>query len=250
MSDLARQWEGWGTALKPAFEPIVMARKPVSEGSVVANVLKHGTGAINVDGCRVAYASEADAAAAAAAAQRACHDSAGRVRWGSDGTPGTGFQDPAGSLAGWNEKADMGRWPANVLHDGSGQVRAAMPGSDIEGGAARIFYSAKADADDRLGSKHPTVKPVELMRWLVRLVTPPGGVVLDPFAGSGSTGVAAVAEGFQAVLIEQSAEYAGDIRRRLSRLTGGGGHKLAEKQRARPATDAGPLFAAKTDGAA
>lgn len=90
------------------------------------------------------------------------------------------------------------------------------------GSAARFFYTAKADATDRLGSKHPTVKPTDLMRWLVRLVTPPGGVVLDPFAGSGSTGVACIAEGFDAILIEREAEYVADIRRRIAWAQGEG----------------------------
>lgn len=97
------------------------------------------------------------------------------------------------------------------------------------GSAARFFYTAKADATDRLGSKHPTVKPTDLMRWLVRLVTPPGGVVLDPFAGSGSTGVACVAEGFDAILIEREAEYVADIRRRIAWAQGDGRLTAQEK---------------------
>lgn len=228
----ADEWEGFGTALKPAFEPIVLARKPLSEKSVAANVLRWRTGALNIDGCRVG--SEVRKAAYTSFAP--CHGNAlgaagtAEARRGTQGEP----------------KEYIGRWPANVVHDGSDEVVAAFPtttarghhpksrgkggiGNDghtgqsglVErhagdsGSAARFFYSAKASKADRAGSKHPTVKPVALMQWLCRLVTPPGGVVLDPFAGSGTTGAAAVAEGFKAVLIEREDEYAGDIRRRL-----------------------------------
>jgi|688.fasta_scaffold172156_2 DNA modification methylase len=147
----AQQWQGWGTALKPALEPITVARRPLT-GTVATNVLKHSTGAINVDGCRV-----------------------------GDRT---------------------GRWPANLIHDGSDEPCALL------GDAARFFYCAKASKADRgEGNSHPTVKPTELMRYLCRLVTPPGGVVLDPFMGSGSTGKAAVLEGFKFIGIEREAEY-------------------------------------------
>lgn len=162
-SQAARDWQGWGTALKPAWEPIVFARKPLV-GTVAANVLSYGTGAINIDG----------------------------TRNGGDG----------------------GRWPANILHDGSADVVGAFPADGSES-AARFFYSAKADAHDRIGSKHPTIKPVDLMQWLCRLVTPKGGVVLDPFAGSGTTGEAAWREGFRAILVEMEEEFCEDIRRRL-----------------------------------
>lgn len=148
--------------------------------------------------------------------------------------------------------AGKGRWPANVLHDGSDEVIAAFPESDGQsaavsgrepssktnsvygqfngrpptqprgdlGSAARFFYSAKADSGDRLGSKHPTVKPVDLMAYLVRLITPPGGLVLDPFAGSGTTGMACLRESFNAILIEREAEYVADIHRRLAHVKG------------------------------
>ena len=138
--------------------------------------------------------------------------------------------------------SDLGRWPSNLLLDGSEEVLAAFPetqSGDLNrvngsgdgygmrgrdginhagdsGSAARFFYSAKADSEDRLGSKHPTVKPVDLMRYLCRLVTPPGGRVLDPFAGTGTTGEAAFYEGFYATLIEREAEYQADIRKRMS----------------------------------
>jgi site-specific DNA-methyltransferase (adenine-specific) len=140
---------------------------------------------------------------------------------------------------------DVGRWPANVCHDGSDEVVKAFPdgggGFGVRGGdrqseygfgaggvvgfgdsgsAARFFYSSKADADDRLGSKHPTVKPVDLMRWLVRLITPPGGTCLDPFAGSGTTGMACMAEGIDCILIEREAEYVADIKARIAHVRG------------------------------
>ncbi|MBP7704168.1 MAG: hypothetical protein KA105_02645 [Caulobacter sp.] len=228
-------WEGWGTALKPACEPWVLARKPL-DGTVAANVLAHGTGALNIDGCRVT-AGVGD-----------------RTSYGIDGDEG-----PASGVVALGERSRvayerpaLGRWPANVVHDGSDEVVAAFPvtgpstgrarnngdfksvakgseaphvtfGHDDTGGsAARFFYSAKADAEERLGSKHPTVKPVDLMAWLCRLVTPLGGVVLDPFAGSGSTGVACIAEGFDCVLIEREAEYVADIERRIAWARGEG----------------------------
>jgi len=110
------------------------------------------------------------------------------------------------------------------------------------GSAARFFYTAKADATDRLGSKHPTVKPTDLMRWLVRLVTPPGGTVLDPFAGSGSTGVACIAEGFDAILIEREAEYVEDIHRRIAWVKGEGRLTAQETARKQEGVEALPLF--------
>ncbi len=194
-------WTGWGTALKPAWEPICVARKPL-DGTVAANVLKHGCGGLNV------YA--------------------GRV---GDGD---------------------GRFPANLVHDGSPDVVAAFPveagaaapvrGTETsattkeiygdrarvpgafhadKGSASRFFWSPKANADDRAGSSHPTIKPLALMRYLVKLVTPAGGCVLDPFAGSGTTGEAAMLEGFDAKLIELMPEHVADIRRRLARAGGG-----------------------------
>lgn len=225
-------WQGWGTALKPAIEPIVLARKPLSEGTVAANVLRWATGAINVDGCRVGTEST----------RRANHGGTGDpTRWRT----GNGGDFASGS--------DAGRWPANIVHDGSDEVVGAFPSArsskhakvsvaagespvyklglkgravpgqntySDSGSAARFFYSAKASKADRAGSKHPTVKPVALMQWLARLVTPPGGTILDPFAGSGTTGAAAVAEGFGAILIEREPEYVADIRRRVAQLDG------------------------------
>lgn len=170
-SDAARQWQGWGTALKPALEPITVARKPL-KGTVAANVLEWGTGAINIDGCRV------------------------------EGSDSDGI-------------TTSGRWPANMIHDGSDET------TELLGAAARFFYCAKASKKDRGdGNNHPTVKPTDLMAYLCRLVTPPGGVVLDPFMGSGSTGKAAVREGFRFIGIEMDAEYLAIAEARIAHEAG------------------------------
>ncbi len=236
-TDEAHQWQGWGTALKPSCEPIVFARKPLV-GTVAENVLEHGTGAINVDGCRV----PTDDALGGGMV------SMGRPK-ASDGWDRPWMHDPVVTERKKGESADkvakaenLGRWPANVVHDGSDEV------TDIFGryaeGAARFFYSAKADTNDRIGSKHPTVKPVDLMQWLCRLVTPPGGVVLDPFAGTGTTGEAAWREGFSAILIEREAEYQADIERRMKYALGGPEERSRAIIKAKgKVEDAGPLFA-------
>jgi DNA modification methylase len=183
LSDQAQQWAGWGTALKPALEPITVARKPLT-GTVAANVLEHGTGAINVDGCRVA--------ASDGYTENAVTQGVSTAR--------TSY-DPRQERSTFNP-SPAGRWPANLIHDGSDEPCALL------GDAARFFYCAKASKADRGdGNGHPTVKPTELMRYLCRLVTPPGGVVLDPFMGSGSTGKAAALEGFRFIGIEREAEY-------------------------------------------
>ena len=156
----AKQWQGWGTALKPALEPITVARKLLI-GTVAENVLQHGTGAINVDGGRVGE-----------------------------------------------------RWPANFIHDGSEEA------TDLLGASARFFYCAKASKADRGENHHPTVKPTDLMRYLCRLVTPPSGIVLDPFMGSGSTGKAAMLEGFAFVGIEREAEYIDIAKARIQSAVG------------------------------
>ena len=225
-------WDGWGTALKPAWEPIIMARRP-HLGTIASNVLEWGVGGINIDGCRVPLP-DGD--------------------WLHDGITGRDGRDidTADNEGLWgfkavDRKAGMGRWPANVIHDGSDEVEdsfaaygehkacmspsSAKPEGKILGGRrsqgnlpqdsgsiSRYFYCAKANKNDRAGSTHPTVKPVALMRYLVRLVTPPDGLVLDPFAGSGTTLQAAVAEGFRALGMEMEEQYVGDIVRRL-RLT-------------------------------
>jgi DNA modification methylase len=228
----AVRWQGFGTALKPACEPIIIARKPLSESSVAANVLKWGTGALNIDACRIGS------------------DTRSRSR-------SLGIKIPDnGSMSGGNYRRETcgqvtGRWPANVIHDGSDEVMRLFPAKagacapasgptlrqgntsvargkfngligdpafhDDSGSAARFFYCAKASRAERAGSKHPTVKPQKLMRHLVRLIVPPGGSVLDCFAGSGSTGQAALAEGMRPVLIERERRYVRDIERRLRR---------------------------------
>jgi len=209
----AKQWQGWGTALKPAHEPIVLARKPV-EGTVANNVLTFGVGGLNIDGSRV----------------------------GSEGgtkleveEKDVGLYSPgsSGLKRGYGEVvAGLGRFPANFIHDGSDEVL------DLLGEPARFFYCAKASKRDRnegldeafpqikggsmnggetrkgkptnhpvRANHHPTVKPTDLMQYLCRLITPPNGTILDPFLGSGSTGKAAMYEGFNFVGIELTDEY-------------------------------------------
>jgi|VirMetMinimDraft_7_1064189.scaffolds.fasta_scaffold04738_6 DNA modification methylase len=268
--EIMNEYEGWGTALKPAHEPIVMARKPLSEKSIVDNVLKHGTGAINIDGCRI-EGNEANGAERKTANRKSRSEDG---VW-TDNNSGMKQED--------NHFADAdprGRFPANVMHDGSDVITKEFPqtgksGSvkpidkqktndvfgkynevkefqayDDEGSAARFFYCPKtssaernrglenftakpiawgnqakaelkrgnldfaADGDGTKHNKvsmrlntHPTVKPVELMKYLCRLVTPKGGIVLDPFMGSGSTGMAAKDEGFDFIGIEKDEEY-------------------------------------------
>jgi DNA modification methylase/transcriptional regulator with XRE-family HTH domain len=227
-TDAAREWEGYGTALKPATEPICLARKPLSEKSVAANVLKWGTGALNIDGCRIEGVKP-------------------QVTQGINTNASSFNVTKERRLSG---DPNEGRWPANLVHDGSDEVVAGFPADagDDSGSAARFFYCAKAGKLDRLGSDHPTVKPVQLMRWLVRLVTPHGGTVLDPFAGSGSTAVAAFVEGFDSIMIELREEAAADIRRRVDHFNGLGRitalemAKTDEKTVAKARGDDLPLF--------
>lgn len=191
-TDSAKKWQGWGTALKPALEPITVARKPF-KGTVAANVLAHGTGALNIDGCRVPTGDNLNGGAYS----------------------GTGRKNPyfrsLDAGAGTYEQP-LGRWPANLIHDDSEDVVAMFPDDK-----SRFFYCAKASKKDRgNGNKHPTVKPVELMRYLCCLVTPPDGIVLDPFMGSGSTGKAAVLEGFHFIGIERESEYVEIARARIA----------------------------------
>jgi site-specific DNA-methyltransferase (adenine-specific) len=223
--------DGWGTALKPAWEPIALARKPLI-GTVAANVLKHGTGAINIDGCRIEAGERP-----LIVGENDPRKFSGDFKQGSrcEGT------------------TDQGRWPANIIHDGSDEVLAGFPESDGQqgdlkghattrptktcfgdmgpaadhparndsGSAARFFYCAKATTEERgEGNNHPTVKPVALMRWLVRLVTPKGGTVLDPFMGSGSTLIAADAEQLNAIGCELSADYAAIAEKRIRNAAG------------------------------
>ena len=259
----ARQWNGWGTALKPALEPITVARKPLT-GTVAANVQQHGTGALNIDGCRVAYET-VDGGSLATNPHLRVHINGGN----------------GGHIIANETKSrqmtphEQGRWPANLIHDGSDEVVGLFPvttsgsltaANQVNGGfsgtkncygraesggtneyqantgsAARFFYCAKASKADRdegldhlpkqsggmvsntsgqhmtrrdegyevapRANNHPTVKPTDLMRYLCRLVTPPGGTILDPFTGSGSTGKAAMLEGFCFLGIEINGEY-------------------------------------------
>jgi DNA modification methylase len=231
----AQQWAGWGTALKPALEPITLARKPIA-GTVAANVLAHGTGGLNVDGCRVEMGDEYDPAK-----MQRQQRSDGSVQFGSAGLIGK-------EIATYKPG---GRWPANLLHDGSDEVAGLFPqnvngavsngnkagngyhgkfgvveqhaGYGDTGSAARFFYTAKASKDDRDdGNTHPTVKPTDLMRYLCRLVTPPGGTVLDPFMGSGSTGKAAMLEGFEFIGIEREPQYFAIAEQRITRAAAAG----------------------------
>ena len=260
-TDEGKKWAGFGTALKPAMEPITVARKPLV-GTVAENVLAHGTGGLNIDGCRVGVGDDRVGGGLA------------KERFGINGMPQT--SRPVG-----------GRWPANLIHDGSDEVVGLFPQSNgaaapvakgqkefggviygkfktggddgasfygDSGSAARFFYCAKASKKDRdegcegmdekkmgfsngaqlhgegydkgqdIGlnrvisrrNHHPTVKPTDLMRYLCRLVTPPGGIVLDPFAGSGSTGKACAVEGFRFIGIEREAEYCEIARARIA----------------------------------
>jgi site-specific DNA-methyltransferase (adenine-specific) len=193
------------TALKPALEPITVARKPF-RGPVAENVLAHGTGALNIDGCRIGTSKNVPASVSQTI-ERTVYGSFKKAGQ----TPGVGGHDPS-----------LGRWPANLIHDGSEEVEALFPavaGGGESGSAARFFYCAKASRRDRgEGNSHPTVKPTKLMRYLVRLVTPPGGTVLDPFMGSGSTGRGAVLEGFDFVGIEREPEYLEIARRRIAEV--------------------------------
>ena len=184
----ATQWEGWGTALKPAHEPICVARKPLI-GTVAENVLKYGTGGINIDGCRVGS-----------------NETWQRLRGSTVGLDGN-FLKGKKDIPRFSNT--QGRWPANFIHDGSAEVLAGFP-EDNEKSPARLFYCAKAskkDRDEGCENHHPTVKPTDLMRYLCKLVTPPNGIILDPFTGSGSTGKAAILEGFRFVGFDMQSEY-------------------------------------------
>jgi len=228
----AEQWQGWGTALKPAHEPIVVARKPLI-GTVAENVQTHGTGALNIDGCRIEASDQAVLDAAVAR---------------MSGNAVKGDLNFAGK-ASIKPNSATGRWPANVILDESqaaeldkqsGVTKSGQPKDERgkggiwspssgkpagvqhgdSGGASRFFYVPKAGKKERPnvdGVAHPTVKPMALMRYLVRLVTPPGGTVLEPFAGSGTTIEACVIEGFNCIAIEREADYLPLIEARLNR---------------------------------
>jgi site-specific DNA-methyltransferase (adenine-specific) len=290
-SEEAKSWEGWGTNLKPAVEHWILARKPLI-GTIAKNVLTHGTGAINIDACRVETADNLNGGAYA--------------KNGSERTDEWGLSNGFRRNQGLEFKQPTGRWPANLIlshhpscietdeevespgyqinrfTDGAkpfgggagheytsekisggkrkiwlchpncplrscfpsapgqqgrltggepsqqtkncyGQMEGRVPcepRQESDTSAARFFYAAKANKGDRAGSSHPTVKAQSLMRYLCRLITPPGGLILDPFAGSGSTGQAALAEGFRCIMIEREAEYLTDIQRRMASRKG------------------------------
>jgi len=261
-TDAAKQWDGWGTALKPAQELICLARKPLAEKTIAANVLAWGTGALNIDGCRVGA--------------NGGTTKGNPPKGVSNGIYGDGINGACDII-----DIDKGRWPANlILNEAAAADIDAMsgtststggqkslgafrngdiygkgrderekgdPGYGDRGGASRFFYCAKSSRSERnaglegmpervsnkldqrraeyredrvtepipMANHHPTVKPISLMRYLCRLITPPGGVLLDPFAGSGSTGCAAVLEGFDFIGIEQSAEYVAIAEKRI-----------------------------------
>ena len=230
------EWDGWGTALKPAHEPIVLARKPLSEKSIVDNVLKYGTGGINIDECRIeGEAKHPDTNPDFRDQGKKSKETIGvdKLSFGQvqnakrkktqrqpRNKDGVWTEENSGMKSEGTEFADAdprGRFPANVLHDGSEVVEQQFPEVDDEVRASRFFYVPKAHKKERDGSIHPTIKPVELMKYLVRLITPKDGTVLDPFAGTGTTGEAAIQESVSCYLIEKEKEYIKDIEKRLSK---------------------------------
>jgi len=226
----AQKWAGWGTALKPAVEPIVLARKPLEESTVAANVLKHGTGGINVDGCRIEGESPCDRTNRSLPVGGIMNGDREQLdaKWQGNSTvrfpANVILDDRAGELldeqSGITKSVGGSVSGATALGQGSGWNAHNNSIKSIErigdsGGASRFFYCAKAPKSERRGSNHPTVKPIALMRYLCRLITPPNGTVLDPFAGSGTTGEAAVLEGFNPILIELDPDYIKDIETRL-----------------------------------
>lgn len=209
----AQQWQGWGTALKPAFEPIVVARKPLI-GTVAENVLAHGTGALNIDATRISYQSAADkdkALAGDAFKRKDTSDKGWSRPWMEDAERVERMNREA------KERAQDGRWPANVILDESQAAELDRQAYELP---SRFFYVPKANSSERPRAgevAHPTVKPLELMRYLVKLVTPPGGTVLEPFAGSGTTLEACVIEGFNVIGIEMTEDYLPLIEQRLTK---------------------------------
>ena len=233
MTQEAKQWDGWGTALKPAQELFTLARKPLSEKTVAANVLKWGTGGINIDASRVPVDVNIDDKRLG-----------GNGSWSSKKMAKNVYS--GGYVGKQVGSSKGGRFPANVIHDGSGQVIIQFPhtktgamkkpyaytntGTSMgkptghtkqiheanEGSAARFFYCAKASRKERgEGNNHPTVKPIKLMEYLIRLITPSNGIVLDCYAGSGSTGIACKKMGFDCVLIERELDYCNIIKERM-----------------------------------
>jgi len=244
-TEAAKKWQGWGTALKPAVEPIVLARKPLI-GTVAANVLTHGTGALNIDASRIGTNKEIPGSA------NSKGETSGYNR---------GWGDRNATMSGYNQ--NIGRWPANILLDeeaaamldkqsgdagggfgrrgklNGGATKWGFDGVGQEvgygdaGGASRFFYVAKASRSERNAGLerniHPTVKPVALMKYLIRLVVPKGGVVLDPFLGSGTTAVAAIEEGVEWIGCEREPEYVEIIKARVAAAQPGMGLTMDEQ---------------------
>jgi site-specific DNA-methyltransferase (adenine-specific) len=226
--------EGWGTAFKPAWEPIILARKPL-KGTVAENMQKYGTGALNIKGCRIEGAVNSNPLVRNAPGFRTeslIQGATGKDRISVDRWPANVIldEDAADMLDEQSGSRTSGRLEPhhyrgqqrfqNTYGNCSGGERATDKsfGGD-SGGASRFFYCAKASRAERnADNHHPTVKPVNLMRWLCRLVTPPGGLVLDPFTGSGSTGIGAIAEGFRFIGIELSPEYCAMASARITAL--------------------------------
>lgn len=210
-SDEAVQWNGWGTALKPAYEPIILARKPL-EGTVASNILKYKTGGLNIDKCRIEIDSTSETTLGRWPANLILNEEAGALLDAQSGI----------------SKSTQGKPRKGAPGTGYGMTHTGAEYSDM-GGASRFFYCSKASKKEREAglslvkdverkNTHPTVKPISLMRWLVRLITPPEGTVLDPFAGSGSTGCAAVIEGFNFVGCELEEEYATIATKRIEHV--------------------------------
>jgi len=218
-TDAARQWAGWGTALKPALEPITVARKPLS-GTVAENVLRHGTGALNVDGCRVGGSTGRwpanlihDGSEEVVGLFPHTHASHNQTRTESDnqrGVYGGGYHhEPGSRKTGYGDPGSAARffYCAKASKSDRNEGLDGFTPATTSDGRAVVADNAYQRGKTERANTHPTVKPTDLMRYLCRLVTPPGGVVLDPFMGSGSTGKAAILEGFQFIGIEREAEY-------------------------------------------
>lgn len=256
--NLKGEWDGWGTGLKPGWEPICMARKPL-EGTIEANLAAHGVGALHIDACRIPTTDKLGGGDNVAHVDRTGKHEGWQRPWMQDDEAVA--QAAARSQQSTARSEALGRWPANLIHDGSEEVMALFPAEAgaasavtgrepsaasagritgerhrvagvfhaDSGSAARFFYCAKASKRDRneglhpddedQRNIHPTVKPTDLMRYLCRLVTPPGGVVLDPFTGSGSTGKAAMLEGMRFIGIEREAAYLAIARERIQAAT-------------------------------
>lgn len=248
VTEEAKWWDGWGTAIKPAYEPIVLARKPISEKTLVENVLKWGVGCLNVDECRVIPTGEC---LTGGADSKSTPRSEGWDRpWRKDTVVYSGFMERRKENI--VKATQMGRFPANLIHDGSdevldlfeefgdnkgqlAEVRGTEPSEchvnvyskrerggiyypkkDELGSAARFFYCAKASPKERgKGNTHPTVKPIALLKYLIKLITPKGGVVLDPFIGSGSTALAAGESGYYWLGIDKDKETFDIAQRRI-----------------------------------